>query len=227
MPLLTASQLALSYGELEVFANIVLEVADRARIGIVGPNGGGKTSLLRLLVGELEPDSGAVAHRQGLRTGYVPQTPRQSADGTLGDEVMSAFSGLRRLEDALAASGLEIQRAETGERRQAERRYSELLQRYEAEGGYDYENRMERVVTGVGLSNQALRTPVRQASGGERTRTALAKALLTDPDLLVLDEPTNYLDFKGLAWLEGFLQRTAHAYIVVSHDRYFLDRVVD
>ena len=201
MSLLTASQLAVSYGELEVFSNLSLEVADRARVGIVGPNGGGKTSLLRLLVGEMEPDSGTVAHSKGLRIGYVPQTPRRSADGTLGDDVMSAFSGLRRLEDALADSGLEIQRSGPGQRRQAERRYSELLQQYEAEGGYDYENRMERVVTGVGLSNATLRTPIHQASGGERTRAALARALLADPDLLVLDEPTNYLDFKGLAWL--------------------------
>ena len=113
-----------------MFSKIVLEVADRARIGIVGPNGGGKTSLLRVLVGELEPDGGTVVPSQGLRVGYVPQTTQRNVEGTLKDEVMSAFSRLRRLEDALAASGLEIQRAEHGQRRQAERRYSGLLQQY-------------------------------------------------------------------------------------------------
>ena len=227
MSLLTASQLGLWYGELEVFSDITLEVADRARVGIVGPNGGGKTSLLRVLVGDLEPNGGTVARAEGLRIGYVPQDPPLNTDGTLRDEVMSAFSELISLEDALAASGLEIQRSEPGQRRQAERRYSALLQQYEAQGGYDYENRMERAVSGVGLPVESLGAPAHVASGGERTRTALARALLVDPDLLVLDEPTNHLDFKGLAWLESFLKRTSHAFVVVSHDRYFLDRVVD
>ena len=227
MPILTASQLKLSYGDLQVFSGIELEVAERARVGIVGPNGGGKTSLLRILVRELEPDAGAVTRAEGLRIGYVPQTPVQTANGSLRDEVMSAFDELRRLEDALAASALEIQQAEARNRRKAERGYTILLQRYQDLGGYDYESRMERVAAGVGLPRVTLDTPTSQASGGERTRAALAKALLTDPDLLVLDEPTNYLDFKGLTWLEGFLGRFSHSFIVVSHDRYFLDRVVN
>ena len=227
MPILTASQLKLSYGDLQVFSGIELEVAERARVGIVGPNGGGKTSLLRILVRELEPDAGAVTRAEGLRIGYVPQTPVQTANGSLRDEVMSAFDELRRLEDAIAASALEIQQAEARNRRKAERGYTILLQRYQDLGGYDYESRMERVAAGVGLPRVTLDTPTSQASGGERTRAALAKALLTDPDLLVLDEPTNYLDFKGLTWLEGFLGRFSHSFIVVSHDRYFLDRVVN
>ena len=227
MPILTASQLKLSYGDLQVFSGIELEVAERARVGIVGPNGGGKTSLLRILVRELEPDAGAVTRAEGLRIGYVPQTPVQTANGSLRDEVMSAFDELRRLEEALAASALEIQQAEARNRRKAERGYTILLQRYQDLGGYDYESRMERVAAGVGLPRVTLDTPTSQASGGERTRAALAKALLTDPDLLVLDEPTNYLDFKGLTWLEGFLGRFSHSFIVVSHDRYFLDRVVN
>jgi ATP-binding cassette subfamily F protein 3 len=225
--LLSASQLKLSYGDVEIFSGVDLEVAERARIGVVGPNGGGKTSLLRVLVGEMEPSGGAVSRAEGLRIGYVPQVATQAAGGSLKDEVMQAFVELRRLEDELAGSAMEIQWAEDKERRQAERRYSSLLERYEALGGYDYQNRMERVATGVGLSAETLDTPFAVASGGERTRAALARALLAEPDLLALDEPTNYLDFKGLAWLETFLGRFTHAFIVVSHDRYFLDRVVE
>ena len=100
-----------------------------------------------------------------------------------------------------------------------------MLEAYEAAGGYDYENRLERVIAGVGLKMETLDVPVDEASGGQRTRASLAKALLAEPHLLVLDEPTNYLDFDGLSWLEGFLRRTSHAFVVVSHDRYFLDQV--
>ena len=191
----------------------------------MGPNGSGKTSLLRVLVGDIEPDSGSVSSNSGLRIAYVPQLPDHDLPGTLRDVVTSAFDGLFRLEEELAASALEIQRAKRQDQRRAEMRYAELLADYEALGGYDYQSQMERVALGVGLSSETLDTPTAVASGGERTRAALASALLTDPDLLVLDEPTNYLDFDGLRWLESFLADFKFAVLVVSHDRYFLDRV--
>ena len=221
MPLLTASKLAVSYGDVNLFSDISLEVADRARIGFVGPNGGGKTSLLRLLVGEQEPYGGQVHRARGTRMGYVPQATQAAPSGTIRDEVMVAFKELLELEQAIADAALEVTQSNDG----AERRYGSLLARYEAVGGYDFQNRMERVAAGVGLTEQTLASSAATASGGERTRAALARALLTDPDLLVLDEPTNYLDFKGLVWLETFLQKTHHAFVVVSHDRYFLDTV--
>ena len=227
MPLLTASNLKVSYAELEIFSDVSLEVSDRARIGVVGPNGGGKTSLLRVLIGEQEPEDGQVFRAAGVRIGYVPQMPEPETDGTIGDEVMAAFEELLALEEALATSALEVQRAGADESKSAERRYSSLLERYERLGGYDYHNHMERVAAGVGLTAETLANSAASASGGERTRAALARALLAEPDLLVLDEPTNYLDFGGLAWLETFLGKYSHAFVVVSHDRYFLDRVVD
>lgn len=227
MRLLTAEQLNLFYGEIEIFSNIDLRIDDRDRIGIIGPNGGGKTTLLKILIGEMQQNGGTVTTANGLRIGYVPQRPEHSATGLLRDEIMTAFSHLLRLEEDLAASGLDIQQTDGRERQDAERRYSSLLQQYETLGGYDYQNRMEQVVTGVGLPLDTLDTPASLASGGERTRAALAQALLTDPDLLILDEPTNYLDFKGLEWLEGFLSGFSHAFIVVSHDRYFLDAVTE
>ena len=225
MPLLTASNLSVSYADLDVFSDISLEIAERARIGIVGPNGGGKTSLLRVLVGAQDPNRGEVYRAARLRIGYVPQTTEPITSGTIRDEVMLAFEELLSLEEAVAESALEVQRADDKSRRNAERGYASLLARYESLGGYDYDNRLERVAAGVGLTARTLGSSVASASGGERTRAALARALLADPDLLVLDEPTNYLDFKGLVWLETFLRRWRHAFIVVSHDRYFLDAV--
>ena len=225
MILLSASDLRLLYGEVEIFANVNLQVDEGARIGIVGPNGGGKTSLLRLMIGENEPNAGKVSRTRSLRMGYVAQRSEASGEGTLRDEIMKAFEHLLRLEEDLANSALDIQVSDEEMRRNAERRYASLLHEYESKGGYDYQNLMERVVHGVGLPQAALATSLSAASGGERTRAALAKALLADPDLLIMDEPTNYLDFNGLAWLEDFLANYSHAFVVVSHDRYFLDKV--
>ena len=225
MPILTATNLTLLYGELEIFANLDLQIDERDRIGIVGPNGAGKTSLIRILAGELEPNGGTVTWQRGVRLGYVPQTPSQAPDGTVHDEVMQAFARLRQVEDELASSALDIQVADNESRSSAERQYDALLKEFEALGGYDYEHRMELVLDGVGLSAETLATPAADASGGERTRAALARALLSDPDFLILDEPTNYLDFGGLDWLEDFLSSFRGGFMIVSHDRYFLDKV--
>ncbi len=225
MPLLTASGLTVSFGELEIFSDISLQVPERARIGMVGPNGGGKTSLLRVLVEETEATSGNVHRSGGLRIGYVPQTTGALSGGTITDEILLAFSGLIDLEDSLASSATDVERATDKERRGAEHRYAQLLERYETLGGYDYHSRLERVADGIGLDEKTLKLQASSASGGELTRAALARALLAEPDLLVLDEPTNYLDFKGIAWLEDYLEKSRRAFIVVSHDRYFLDRV--
>ena len=226
MAVIGASQLGLHYAEMEIFGDITLQVNEKARIGIVGPNGSGKTSLLRVLLGEQDYDSGTIFRPEQLRIGYVPQTAMQSGSGTLREQIIETFRHLIDLEEQMAESALEIQQTQGSGRKRAERRYSSLVDRYESEGGYDYHNAIERVVAGVGLSEEILDTLTIDASGGERTRAALATALLGDPDILVLDEPTNYLDFNGLEWLEGFLSTFRNAFIVVSHDRYFLDRVV-
>ena len=226
MAVIGASQLGLHYAEMEIFGDITLQVNEKARIGIVGPNGSGKTSLLRVLLGEQDYDSGTIFRPEQLRIGYVPQTAMQSGSGTLREQIIETFRHLIDLEEQMAESALEIQQTRGSERKRAERRYSSLVDRYESEGGYDYHNAIERVVAGVGLSEEILDTLTIDASGGERTRAALATALLGDPDILVLDEPTNYLDFNGLEWLEGVLSTFRNAFIVVSHDRYFLDRVV-
>ena len=227
MTVLSAADLALAYGDVEIFSGVNLKVDDFARIGIVGPNGSGKSTLLKLLVGEIEPDAGSVHLTRGARVGYVPQDPKSPSSGTIRDELMTAFQQLRRLEAELESAASKLEQSELGEIELAEAHYSALLDRYEASGGYSYLNNLERVAAGVGLSSELLEVPAITASGGERTRAALAKALLSSPDVLVLDEPTNYLDLDGLTWLEGFLGHHPKAFLVVSHDRYFLDRVVN
>ena len=227
MQLLTGTDLALYYGERQVFSGVNLKLLDDSRVGIVGPNGAGKTSLFRLILDELEPDEGRVDRLRGLRLGYVPQVVGVDAEGTLWDFVMGAFSEILDLERAIASTGVPQGGAQSvaGLEAQTAERYQSLLALYDSLGGSDHEYTAERTALQVGLTPRSLATPVALASGGERTRAGLARALLSDPDLLLLDEPTNYLDFRALDWLEGFLTTTRRAFAVVSHDRYFLDRV--
>jgi len=224
MPLVSTSGLAVHYGADIIFSGIDLDINERARIGIVGPNGGGKTSLLRVLVGQQVPNEGRIARSKDIRVGYVPQHPQFAFTGTLREEVLTAFEQVRSLE-ALLESGSKQLDSPDGDAEEAGWRYAALLERYEALGGYSYERTMERMVDGLGLKPETLDSPASTASGGERTRAALAKALLGSPDLLVLDEPTNYLDLKGVTWLERYLTHLSSAVVVVSHDRYFLDHM--
>ncbi|MQG42751.1 MAG: ABC-F family ATP-binding cassette domain-containing protein, partial [SAR202 cluster bacterium] len=221
MPLVSTSNLAVHYGADIIFSGVDLDINERARIGIVGPNGGGKTSLLRVLVGLQDANEGRVARSNGIQVGYVPQHPEMQIGGTLREEVMRAFDQVRLLEKDLETAAQEP----NDDAEQAGLRYAELLERYETLGGYTYERAVERMVDGLGLRAETLDSPASSASGGERTRAALAKALLGNPDLLVLDEPTNYLDLKGVTWLERYLTHFAPAVVVVSHDRYFLDEM--
>ena len=227
MPLVSTSDLAVHYGADIILSGVNLDINERDRIGIVGPNGGGKTSLLRVLVGQQSPSEGRVARSNGIQVGYVPQDPQSSFTGTLRDEVLGAFEQVRSLEEALEAGSRrqDSPDGDAGDGEEAGRRYAALLEQYEALGGYSYERAMERMADGLGLRPVTLDAPASSASGGERTRAALAKALLGNPDLLVLDEPTNYLDLKGVTWLERYLTRFAPAVVVVSHDRYFLDHM--
>ena len=225
--MVSATDLSVMYGADQIFENVSLDINEHARIGIVGPNGSGKTSLLKIIVKELEPDSGSVHWSRGLQLSYVPQTPPHSANGTLKDEVTRAFHKLLSLEHDLEASALDLEQSGGGKSSEVEDRYAAQLRDYESLGGYTYENEMERMVDALGLGQDALKTQSSWASGGERTRASLARALLSRPDLLVLDEPTNHLDLKGVGWLESFLSKTSSAVVLVSHDRYFLDKAVN
>ena len=225
MAILGAHNLQLHYSDIEIFSEVTLQIDASSRIGIVGPNGSGKTSLINVLLGQQNFDKGSIFVTEGLNIGYVPQMALTQDTGTLRDHIMQTFADIIALESQIETSAANIQNSTLEQRTKAENQYANLVDQYERLGGYDYHNLADRVVEGIGLKPEILNTRVSDASGGERTRAALAAALLTNPDLLILDEPTNYLDIKGLEWLEDFLNKFQNAFSVISHDRYFLDRV--
>jgi ATP-binding cassette subfamily F protein 3 len=225
MSLITASGLGKSFGPDDIFANISLSVPQRARIAIVGPNGIGKTTLLRILAGEEAPSAGTVAAARKLRIGYLPQEAGFESVHTLWEECLEPFAELRQQEAELRR--LEAAMSDPAEGRQALERYGRLQAEFEHLGGYTYVNRIEQVLTGLGFGREEFSYPLAHLSGGQRTRALLARLLLSAPDLLVLDEPTNHLDIQAVEWLEGYLNQWDGATLIVSHDRYFLDRVVN
>ncbi len=223
MPLLTASNLSKSFGPDDIFSGISLGIPRGARIAIVGPNGIGKTTLLRILVGLDEPSGGSINHSRDLSIGYLPQEAVLDADHSLWQECLSAFDDLLRSESELAQ--LELAMADPEQAPDILERYGKLQQAFDHAGGYTYEILIRQVLTGLGFTDRDFDRPLTQLSGGQRTRALLARLLLSKPDLLVLDEPTNHLDMAAVEWLEGYLLTWEGAALLVSHDRYFLDRV--
>jgi len=225
MSLLTANNLAKSFGPVDIFSGINLSVPHRARIGLVGPNGVGKTTLLRILLGDDEPTTGDIQYARGMRMGYLPQEARLKTNRSLWQECLTVFEAiisqqgeLTRLENLMADSAQADSILET---------YGKLQTAFELAGGYTYETRVRQTLTGLGFSRSDFNRPLEQLSGGQRTRALLAKLLLSEPDLLLLDEPTNHLDIAAVEWLENYLKDWSGAVLIVSHDRYFLDQVVD
>ncbi len=224
MSLLSASDLSRSIGPLDIFAGISLDIPQRARIGLVGPNGIGKTSLLRVLAGEDLPTQGQIRRARDLTIGYLPQEADLQASHSLMAECLAAFENLQEMEAELGRLEQDM-----GDPRVAEAvmaRYGSLQERFDRLGGYTYHSRIRQVLGGLGFEGRDFHRPINQLSGGQRTRALLARLLLSEPDLLVLDEPTNHLDIAAVEWLEGFLRDWGGGAVLVSHDRYFLDRVV-
>ncbi|MCD6554731.1 MAG: ABC-F family ATP-binding cassette domain-containing protein [Anaerolineae bacterium] len=224
MSILTASGLAKSYGAQDVFWDVSIQIARDDKIGLVGPNGEGKTTLLRILAGLEEPTAGTVHRARGLRVGYLPQIVDLDSERTVYAEMLTAFAELRAQQAELRR--LEEAMADPARREEAMRRYADLLTRFELAGGYTYEARIRQVLTGLGFSAEEWDHPLGQLSGGQKTRALLARLILEDPDLLLLDEPTNHLDLAALEWLEDYLRQWPGSLVVVAHDRRFLDKVV-
>jgi ATP-binding cassette, subfamily F, member 3 len=225
MSLLTANELAKSYGPDDIFTSISFSIPHGARLGIVGPNGIGKTTLLRILAGEELPSSGTLSRARGLSVGYLPQEARFHSDRTLWEECLDVFADLRAMEVELAS--LEEAMSSPGKAETALERYGPLQVEFERLGGYTYPTRIRQVLTGLGFEQAEYQFPLAHLSGGQRTRALLARLLLSDPDLLILDEPTNHLDIAAVEWLESYLTQWKGAALIVSHDRYFLDRVAN
>ena len=224
MPLLTANNLAKSFGPVDIFSEISLSIPRRARIGLVGPNGVGKTTLLRILLGMEDASNGSVFRARGLRMAYLPQEARLESNRTLWQECLSVFGGLIERQSEL--NRLEKEMADPKQADAALEAYGRLQAEFDQLGGYTYEHRIRQILTGLGFRNHDFNRPLGQLSGGQRTRTLLTKLLLENPDLLLLDEPTNHLDIAAVEWLENYLGEWQGAVLIVSHDRYFLDQVV-
>jgi ATP-binding cassette subfamily F protein 3 len=223
MSILTASNLAKSFGPDDIFSSVSLSIPHGARIAIVGPNGIGKTTLLRILVGLDEPSAGSVHRARGLSIGFLPQEAVLTAKHSLWEECLTVFEDLRQKEVELAQ--LEAAMGDPDHTQDALTRYGALQEVFDFQGGYIYETRIRQVLTGLGFTAKDLDRPINQLSGGQRTRALLARLLLSKPDLLILDEPTNHLDMAAVEWLESYLLTWEGAALLVSHDRYFLDRI--
>jgi ATP-binding cassette subfamily F protein 3 len=222
MSLITVTSLSKSFGSLDLFAGLTFSVAKGARLALIGPNGVGKTTLLRILVGAEEASSGTVARAKGVRIGYLSQEADFEMQGTLWECCEAVFADIQRQQDELHR--LEALMADPAHASEVMERYSALQQAFEHRGGYTYQTRIRQVLSGLGFNEGDYGLDLKHLSGGQRTRAFLARLLLSDPDLLLLDEPTNHLDMAAVEWLESYLEQWDGAAVIVSHDRYFLDK---
>jgi ATP-binding cassette, subfamily F, member 3 len=225
MTLASIGGLTKYYGAELIFQDLNFQVARGDKIALVGINGAGKSTLLKIIAGLETPDSGQIAMARGMRVAYLAQEVRFSGERTLWQEMEAALSGLAELRTQIEALDPIIADTDAPGWQAAMERYGELTARFEHGGGYEVEPRIKRTLQGLGFHEAQYDQRLSQFSGGQKTRAALAATLLADPDLLLLDEPTNHLDMEALEWLEQFLRGWDGTLIVISHDRYFLDRV--
>ncbi|MCH4187157.1 MAG: ABC-F family ATP-binding cassette domain-containing protein [Megasphaera sp.] len=216
-------KLAKSFGIHTVFHDVTFEIRRGERIGLIGANGAGKSTLLKCLIGEEDYDNGMFSVSEGESIGYLQQDITVDDDITLRQTITEAWQDVLSIEQQIKEAEQEMQDHPDDEG--AMNRYARLQERFEWLGGYEYESSSRKIVHGLGFTEDDMDRPVRQFSGGQKTRINLAKALVRRPDYLFLDEPTNHLDMDMLEWLEGYLLSYGGGILIVSHDRYFLDRV--
>ncbi|WP_218937993.1 ABC-F family ATP-binding cassette domain-containing protein [Bacillus cereus] len=230
MILLQVNALSKLYGAETILANIKLEVQTKDRIALVGRNGAGKSTLLKIIAGELSHNGGEIIKPKDVSIGYLAQNTGLETSLTIWDEMLTVFTHLQQMETKLRRLEQEMGKEEnfsneaTYERLLAD--YDQLQLNYKDQGGYQYEADIRSILSGLGFPVETHQTTISTLSGGQKTRLALGKLLLTKPDLLILDEPTNHLDIETLTWLEQYLQGYPGAILIVSHDRYFLDKLV-
>ena len=225
MIILQANKIERSFAGEVLFDNINLQVDERDRIALVGKNGAGKSTLLKILVGEEEPTSGEINKKKDISLSYLAQDSRFESDNTIYDEMLYVFDDLRRTETQLRQMELEMGEKSGEDLDKLMADYDRLSENFRQAGGFTYEADIRAILNGFKFDESMWQMKIAELSGGQNTRLALAKMLLEKPNLLVLDEPTNHLDIETIAWLENYLVNYSSALIIVSHDRYFLDKV--
>ncbi|HEP1416714.1 ABC transporter ATP-binding protein [Streptococcus pyogenes] len=225
MIILQGNKLERSFSGDVLFQNISLQVDERDRIALVGPNGAGKSTLLKLLVGEETPTSGEVNTKKDLTLSYLAQNSRFESDKTIYEEMLKVFEALRQDEKRLRQMEMDMTTVSGQDLTRLMMDYDLLAERFRQQGGFTYEAEIKAILNGFKFDESMWQMTIAELSGGQNTRLALAKMLLEKPELLVLDEPTNHLDIETIAWLENYLANYQGALIIVSHDRYFLDKV--
>lgn len=225
MIILQANKIERSFAGEVLFDNINLQVDKRDRIALVGKNGAGKSTLLKILVGEEEPTSGEINKKKDISLSYLAQDSRFESENTIYDEMLHVFNNLRRTERQLRQMELEMGEKSGEDLDKLMSDYDRLSENFRQAGGFTYEADIRAILNGFKFDESMWQMKIAELSGGQNTRLALAKMLLEKPNLLVLDEPTNHLDIETIAWLENYLVNYSGALLIVSHDRYFLDKV--
>ena len=225
MIILQANKIERSFAGEVLFDNISLQVDERDRIALVGKNGAGKSTLLKILVGEEEPTSGEINKKRDLSLSYLAQDSRFESSNTIYDEMLDVFDDLRKTEKTLRQMELEMGEKTGADLDKLMQDYDRLSEEFRQAGGFTYEADIRAILNGFKFDESMWQMKIEELSGGQNTRLALAKMLLEKPNLLVLDEPTNHLDIETIAWLENYLVNYSGALLIVSHDRYFLDKV--
>lgn len=224
--ILSCQNISKAFGENQILANASFIIEDYEKAAIVGINGTGKSTLLKIIVGDLEPDGGQVITAKGKTLGYLAQHQNVDSDRTIYEELLTIKQDILDMEKQLRQIEGEMKHKEGSELEALLDNYTKLNHAFESANGYAYKSELIGVLTGLGFSEEDYERPVNTLSGGQKTRVSLGKLLLTKPDILLLDEPTNHLDMESIAWLETFLLNYSGAVVVVSHDRYFINKIV-
>lgn len=226
MPIVSLENIHISFGPKVIFDRLRLKIHPREKVALVGANGCGKTTLLKIILGSEHADIGTVRRQKNLRLGYLPQEPTFSDDKTVIEELHSTAGDILKLQNDIHAFAEQMSKLEDGELKAAMKHYDRLFRQFELSGGYKYETKIKEIAAVLGFDEKLQNTKTSELSGGQKSRLGLAKVLLADADLLLLDEPTNHLDLEATMWLEEYLKKFNGAIMIVSHDRFLLDRLV-
>lgn len=226
--LVSLQDVGVSFGSTVIFEGVTAQVQENSRIGLIGANGAGKSTLLNVICGSQDYETGSLDRKSGLNVGYLRQNSGLTSGNTIEEEMRLVFAPVLKAKEEMERIRVELSDCppDSAEYQTLSREYDRNQTFFEGNDGYLIDVKIQSILNGMGFEDKDTRTEISTLSGGEKTRLALAKLLLSEPELLILDEPTNHLDFKTLLWLEDHLESYKGAVVVVSHDRYFLDKTV-